>query len=233
MNRAPATAGPPVADLPQTHPGLIVLDIDEVVLHFIDPFCRLLEEHGAKLHFDSFRLTGNVRSLSTGAALTGHELDGITEQLYAEQEDRQPPVAGVAEALGRLSADADIIFLTAMTPRFYLQRRRLLDAIGLRHPMIATERSKGALIAELAERWSGPLAFVDDLPPNLEGVRRSVPRARLVHLMANAEFRPHLPPMPAGTVQVADWTEAESVLRNAMQGSVADDPLPLAHAYPS
>ncbi len=218
------TRGPSPAEIERRHAGLAILDVDEVVLHFIAPFCELLAEYGARLHFDSFRLTGNVRSISTGAALTGHELDGVTERLYAEQERRQAPVEGVAPALRRLSETADIVFLTAMTPSFYDHRRRLLDAAGLPYPMIATERSKGGLVAELAERQDGPVAFVDDLPPNLEGVRRSLPRAHLVHFMANAEFRPHLPPMPPGTLRADDWTGLEAILADILgDGATVED----------
>ncbi|WP_294645576.1 hypothetical protein [uncultured Aureimonas sp.] len=219
MTVAHATRGPQVADLPQRNEALLVLDIDEVVLHFIAPFCELLAEYGAKLHFDSFKLTGNVRSISTGAALTGHELDGVTERLYVEQRERQKPVEGVGAALSRLSGVADIVFLTAMTPTFYDQRRDLLDAADLRWPMIATERSKGGVVAELAQRWRGPIAFVDDLPPNLEGVRRSVPGVHLVHLMANPDFRPHLPAMPTGTIRAGNWAEAEAALRRIATGA--------------
>ncbi|MBO0662647.1 hypothetical protein LQ948_07590 [Jiella sp. MQZ9-1] len=206
------TAGPDIANLAKHREALLILDIDEVVLEFIGPFCALLEEHGAKLHPESFRLTGNVRSLSTGAALSGNRLDKLTDQLYREQGARQTLVAGVAAALKRLSADADIVFLTAMTPAFYDQRRALLDANGLAYPMIATERSKGGVVAELCERWSGPVIFVDDLPPNLEQVHRSAPAVKLLHLMANAVFRPHLPPLPAPALAGKDWPQAETII---------------------
>lgn len=212
MKHAPVTAGPAIGDLLVSHEALLVLDIDEVVLHFIAPYSALLEEFGARLHPESFRLTGNVRSLSTGTALTGHELDRLTARLYEEQETRQPPVDGVGAALGRLEDQADIVFLTAMTPTYYPHRRRLLDAAGLRFPMIATERSKGAVVAELAGVWKGPIVFVDDLPPNLVSVGRSVPHARLVHLMANDVFRPHLPPLPVGAAEATDWMEAEAII---------------------
>lgn len=209
------TAGPAVLELPRNHDALIVLDVDEVVLHFIAPFQDLLASFGARLHFDSFKMTGNVRSQSTGAALTGHELDRSTEQLFREQEARQTLVEGAQAAIERLGTRCDIVFLTAMPPHHYEPRRRLLDREGLAHrPMIATQRSKGALIAEMRQRWSGPIAFVDDLPSNLEGVRRSVPDVHLLHLMADHNFRPHLPPLPAGTFEATDWVEAENILRN-------------------
>lgn len=216
MSRGSVTAGPPIASLTKSHDALLVLDVDEVVLEFIDPFGRLLEEHGARLHPESFKLTGNVRSISTGAALSGSELDRVTELLYETQETRQPLVAGVAAALDRLSCKADIVFLTAMTPSYYPYRRALLDNKGLHYPMIATERSKGAIVAELSERWPGPLVFADDLPPNLAGVRKSVPDVHLLHLMANTVFRPHLPPLPAGAHAAAHWNEAETIIESIL-----------------
>lgn len=216
MKRARVTAGPAVGDLPRRHDALLVLDVDEVVLHFIAPFQTLLAEHGARLHFESFRLTGNVRSVSTGAALTGHELDRVTCELYRDQERRQTPVEGAAQAVSALADVADVVFLTAMHPQFHDERRRLLDASGLRAPMIATERAKGGVVAELRERWRGPIVFVDDIPPNLEGVRRSVADVRLVHMMANPDFRPFLPPLPAGAHRAADWREAELLLHGLL-----------------
>ncbi|MBO0902265.1 hypothetical protein [Jiella sonneratiae] len=212
MNRRSESRGPSPATIPQRKHGLLVLDVDEVVLEFIEPFCRLLEDHGARLHPENFRLTGNVRSISTGAALSGSRLAEITEQLYLEQETRQTLVPGVAAATARLSARADIVFLTAMTPSHYERRRRLLDASGLDFPMIATERSKGAVVSELADRRYGPVIFVDDLPPNLTAVGRSAPTARLLHVMANEVFRQHLPPLPAGCASARDWSEAEAII---------------------
>lgn len=210
------TVGPAVGTIPRRHEGLLVLDVDEVVLHFIDPFAALLEERGARLHAESFRLTGNVRSISTGAAVSGHELSAATAFLYETQEERQRPVEGAVQALRRLAPIVDIVFLTAMTPGYYEHRRRLLDRLGLGYPMIATERSKGAVIAELAEGRTGPIVFIDDLPPNLAGVQRSVPSARLVHLMASDVFRQHLPPLPRGAAAAADWNEAEAIVRRLL-----------------
>ena len=223
MKRAPTTRGPAIADLPKRHDALVVLDIDEVVIHFIEPFRALLEEEGARLHVENFRLTGNVRSISTGAALTGHELDRMTARLYEDQEVRQGLVDGVCQAVAEIEGIADVVFLTAMTPAFYPVRRRLLDAAGLDQPMIATERSKGAVVAELAEIWKGPIVFVDDLPPNLTTVGRSVPGVHLVHLMASDAFRPHLPPLPAGAVSAKDWPDAT---RRILQRITGSTPLP-------
>lgn len=222
MTRTSVTAGPSIESLAKNHDALLVLDVDEVVLEFIEPFGQLLEEHGARLHPESFKLTGNVRSISTGAALSGSQLDRVTEILYETQAARQTLVAGVEASLDRLSSRADILFLTAMTPSYYPHRRALLDSKGLHYPMIATERSKGAIVAELSERWPGPLVFADDLPLNLAGVRKSAPAVHLLHLMANTVFRPHLPPLPAGAHAAAEWGEAERIIEGILASAALD-----------
>ena len=220
MSRPLVTAGPAIASLEQRGDSLLILDIDEVVLEFIAPFGALLEQHGARLHPESFKLTGNVRSISTGTALTGHELDQLTVRLYEEQETRQRPVAGVSETLRQLARRTDILFLTAMTPSYYDVRRALLDREGLAYPMIATERSKGAVVAELRERWRGTSIFVDDLPPNLASVRKSAPDTHLLHLMANDVFRQHLPALPTGARAATNWQEA-SIIIDEILGAAA------------
>lgn len=206
------TVGPDIADIDQRCDSLLILDVDEVVLEFISPFGKLLEEQGARLHPESFQLNGNIRSIATGEALSSEAVKDVTSQLYRMQEERQPLVEGVREALAELSEIADIVFLTAMTPTFYSQRRALLDREGLPYPMIATERQKGSIVAELATRWHGPTVFVDDLPPNLHHVRESSPEIILVHLMANDAFRPYLPALPIGAEAAADWIDAKMIL---------------------
>ncbi|WAJ31071.1 hypothetical protein [Antarcticirhabdus aurantiaca] len=218
MKHSPRSRGPEPETIERRHDALLVLDVDEVVLEFIGPFDALLRENGARLHFESFRLTGNARSLATGEAIGGGVLEGFTQRIYAEQAQRQPVVRGAAEALARLAARADIVFLTAMTPSFYDARRALLDSAGLHFPMIATERSKGGVVDELMKARSGPAVFVDDLPPNLLAVHRSAPAARLVHLMAHEGFRPHLPPLPPGAFAARDWPHAEAMLAELLAG---------------
>lgn len=217
-SRKPETAGPTISEIERRHDRLLVLDIDEVVLEFIDPFVALLGEVGARLRPDAFRLTGSVHSQSTGAALGGDELKGLMHRLYEEQSARQMPVAGVVDALVRLAERTDIVFLTAMAPRWHETRRRHLDASGLPYPMIATERDKGAVICELQARWPGPIVFVDDLPSNLEKVRRSTPRTRLLHLMASRLFWPYLPGLPSGVESARTWPEAEDRIGSLLSG---------------
>ena len=192
---------------------LVVCDVDEVVLEFLDPFDRYLNSVGHRLHPDSFRLHGNIRSIAEGIAAAEEEVDRMQEAFFASQDRWQVPATGVDRALASLSAEADIVFLTAMPPRHHDVRRTLLDLHGLDFPMIATEEPKGPVVASLIGERRIPAVFVDDIIRNLGSVRTHAPGCLLMHMMANRTFRAMAPKPDDDIVIAEDWTHAEMLIR--------------------
>lgn len=208
MTGAGETIGPnriELADRP-----LIVCDVDEVVLEFVTPFNSFLEANGHTLLPRSFRLTGNVVSVTDGSEAPADRVRALLQAFFAEQVDWQTPAEAVSATLADLSESADIVFLTSMSPRHYAARRDVLDRHGLPYPLIATEDAKGPLIRDLHAGRPSPLFFIDDLLPNLLSVRKHAEEARMVHYMANETFRA-MAPHPGDDVMRADsWSEIRS-----------------------
>jgi hypothetical protein len=196
---------------------LLVCDIDEVVLEFLDPFDRYLNSVGHRLHPESFRLHGNIRSIAEGLAAADDDVERMQEAFFASQDKWQVPATGVDAALRRLSRDADIVFLTAMPPRHHDVRRTLLDLHGLDFPMIATEAPKGPVVASLIGGRRVPAVFIDDIHYNLRSVRSHAPDCVLIHLMANRTFRAMAPPADEGVVVAEDWSHAEVLIRSHLR----------------
>jgi len=192
---------------------LVVCDVDEVVLEFLDPLDRYLNSIEHKLHPDSFRLHGNIRSISEGIAATDERVAEMQEAFFASQDKWQTPAPGVVDVLKGLATDADIVFLTAMPPRHHDVRRTVLDLHGLTYPMIATEEPKGPVVASLIGGRSIPAVFIDDILRNHGSVRTSAPDCLLIHLMVNAVFRRMLPKAEEHIVVAEDWVDAERVVR--------------------
>jgi hypothetical protein len=192
---------------------LVVCDVDEVVLEFLDPFDRYLNSIGHKLHPDSFRLHGNIRSIMEDIVAAHDQVNRMEEEFFATQDKWQVPAKGVDAALRSLARDADIVFLTAMPPRHHDVRRTLLDLHGLDFPMIATEEPKGPVVAALIGDRNVPAVFVDDIVRNLGSVRTHAPGCLLMHLMANQVFRA-MGPKPENDVVIAeDWVDAQRLIR--------------------
>ncbi len=192
---------------------LVVCDIDEVVLEFISPFQTYLESRDHELRPASFRLTGNVFSRIDGTETAQEAVEAFVQDFFVVQHDWQTPVADAADALERLALEADVVFLTAMPPRHHGIRRALLDVLGMQHPMIASEQSKGPLVRAIHGDRPLPLAFVDDIFTNLHSVKKHAPQALLINLMANQTFRA-LAPDPGEGIAITDsWPEAERLIR--------------------
>ena len=193
---------------------LVVCDVDEVVLEFLDPFDRYLNSIGHRLHPDSFRLHGNIRSIAEDLIAEDEAVERMQEEFFASQDRWQTPALGVDVALRSLSGDADIVFLTAMPPRHHDVRRTLLDLHGLDFPMIATEEPKGPVVASLIGGRDIRSVFVDDIVRNHGSVRTHAPGCLLLHMMANKVFRAMAPKPDADIVIAEDWMDAERLIRD-------------------
>lgn len=207
MSDDPETARQ-IAELARDDRPLIALDVDEVVLEFLQPLAFFLEAQGLDLKVKSFHLHGNVFDRRSGEALADERVSAMMEEFFLVQDEWQTAAEGAADALAPLAGSAEIVMLTAMPHRHRARRRALLDRLGFPYPLVTTERAKGPAIRQLRGSQTRPVAFVDDLANNLISVRTSVADAHLFHLMAHSGFRALMPPLPAGIEPMKDWREA-------------------------
>jgi len=201
-----------IAELSHDPRPLIVLDVDDVVLEFIRPFPRFLDQRGFSLALNDFRLAGNITHRDTGIVAEREAVHELVEEFFNFQADWQTVTEGAAEALGELGARAEIVMLTAMPHRFREARRNHLDALGLTYPLLTVEMEKGPAIARLRGENARPVAFVDDQPRNLVSAHQYVPDAHLLHLMADNSLRKLLPPPEPYFDVVLDWHEARPLI---------------------
>ena len=211
-----------IARIARSAKPLVVCDVDEVVLEFLDPFDRYLNSIEHRLHADSFRLHGNIRSIAEGIAATDEQVEEMQEAFFASQDKWQTPASGVVDVLKSLARDADIVFLTAMPPRHHGVRRTVLDLHGLDYPMIATEEPKGPVVASLIGGRAVPAVFIDDIVRNHGSVRVHAPDCLLIHLMANQLFRRMLPTPDEDIVCATDWADVERLIRQHLGMDAGD-----------
>lgn len=187
---------------------LLVLDVDDVLLHFVGPLVRYMESQGARLELSTFRLFGNVFDVKTGTAIDNEGVSGLLNGFFDAQADWQTPVDGAINAVSSIAGQAEVVLLTAMPHRHRDTRRILLDRIGLPFPLLTTEMPKGPAIRRLRGETGRAVAFVDDMAHNLVSARQEVADAHLFHLMADNSLRSLAPPPPPDVAIVMDWTEA-------------------------
>jgi hypothetical protein len=207
---------------------LIVCDVDDVVLRFIDPFQLFLQSLGHEFLPRSFRLHGNIVSKADGTEIEGRQVSRLIEDFFEAQELWQTPVDRVVETLGRLSQVADILFLTAMPPRFQDQRRRLLDSAGLLFPLLASEQPKGPIVHALHASRSFPVAFIDDMAHNLHSVREYMADCLLIHLMPDSPVHRFAPAAADDVTRATDWAHAAEVIEAHFLSGTVNRTVPAA-----
>ena len=195
---------------------LLICDVDEVILHLVEPFIHVIEELGYELKSRSFKLTGNVFHRDTGREATQAEVWQGLDLLFQQQDRRQLLVGGAGEALAELSRDLDIVFLTNM-PHAYRELRKVhLANHALAHPLITNTGSKVAAVRVLQSHHDAPVGFIDDTPRNLEQVRDEVEGVHLFHFMANEDFRSLAGEITGTSVSTGDWGAASSAIRKTL-----------------
>lgn len=187
---------------------LLVLDVDDVLLHFVGPLMRYLESRGARLQLSTFRLFGNVFDIETGTAIDNEDVSALLDGFFDVQADWQTPVDGALKTVTEIAGRAEVVLLTAMPHRHRDTRRVLLDRIGLPYPLLTTELPKGPAIRRLRGKTGRAVAFVDDTPHNLVSARREVADSHLFHLIADNSLRAIAPTPPPDVTIVMDWAEA-------------------------
>ncbi|MEL6750675.1 MAG: hypothetical protein AAFO70_01175 [Pseudomonadota bacterium] len=197
---------------------LLACDVDEVVMHLVDPFEQVMKEQGFELKAHAFQLTGNVFHRETGREATMEEVWAGLEILFKEQSDRQGIVDGVAEGLAAVAEVADIVMLTNMPHPYRETRAEHLAANGIPYPVITNSGSKVPALRRLAAAHGGRTGFIDDSPTNLSQVREALPDVTLFHFMANEVFREMSGPVEGAALHSGDWGEtAPAIQRHLLE----------------
>ena len=73
-------------------------------------------------------------------------------------------------------------------------------------------------MARLAEQVKEPLFFLDDAPENLRSVARDVPRARLIHFIADARFEAQCEQVDEVHFRTRFWEKAREWIEIGISG---------------
>ena len=197
---------------------LILVDADEVLLRFVDGFDRFLTARGLYLDLGTYRLHGNVKRRDDGVAVLDVEVTALLEE-FRHDLDTLEPVEGACETLSEISARADVVVLSNITPLLGVARRRNLDALGLPFPLVCNSGPKGIAAKALSAQAGRPVFFVDDIPQHLASVGAAVPGALLVHLVGDERLKPILPYCAEAHLRAESWADAARFMRRHLESA--------------
>ncbi|MCH8202479.1 MAG: HAD family hydrolase [Proteobacteria bacterium] len=191
---------------------LIICDADEVLVYFIGPLAAFLEENGAHLVLESFRLLGNIRHMETGKPLEKAPALALLDRFFSERVAACPPVEGAVAALEELSERAEIVVLTNVPIHARAARAAALADQGMAYPLIANAGAKGPAVTALSEQCRGPVIFIDDIPQNHASVAAHAARTHRIHFVADPRLRDLIGPAEHCHARIDEWPAAKDYI---------------------
>ena len=193
---------------------LVIVDVDEVLGHFMEGFGTFLATRGLEFRVERFALFQNIYRPGEDVHLAVEEGRRHFDDFFRYGSGDMRVAEGSADALRRLSETAGVVILTNAPGQGRLARARWLGRHGLDYPLILNTGPKGPLAAALADQVRGPAAFIDDLLPNLDSVADTAPRVARFQHVADPRLRPLAPAAPDRHTRIDEW--------NALGLAIAD-----------
>ena len=214
-----AATAPHLEQLPPLESGrpLLVCDADEVLFHFMRGFERFLARTGEhRFEFNSFAITGNLFHQVTGEALDQSAVKSVLDAFFASETRLLDPVEGAADMLSALAEDAQILILSNVPQAQADDRRHALSSHGMDYPLLAHSGMKGPMVRTLMDQVDAPVAFVDDLPHQIDSVKEHAPDATCVHFVADDRLAKLVPSPSQPHHRARDWSHARELIGNAL-----------------
>ena len=196
---------------------LIISDADEVLVQFIDGLDQFLRSRDLYIDLSSFAITGNVKRQEDDVAVDADSVQVLLKDFFKERTEHLEAVPGAAEALERLSAQAQVIVVTN-TPQGQREARiKSLQRAGMDYPVIANIGLKGAVIREITQDMSAPAFFLDDIPHNIASVAEHAEEAHLIHFVADPRLARLISPAEHSHHRVDEWPSAQAYIENHLR----------------
>ena len=190
---------------------LLITDCDEVLLHMVKHFRDWLGEHKAiDFTIGAGDFQASMKRRDGVGPLEQHEMWGLLRDFFPHEMSRQTLVPHAADALRALAGQADIVVLTNLADECRQPRLDQLAAHGINHRVVCNQGGKGGPVAALVEEFGHPVTvFVDDLPVHHTSVAKHAPGVHRLHMVAEPELAPAMPPAADAHARIDDWREAE------------------------
>lgn len=196
---------------------LLIVDVDEVLAHFMSGFERYIRRHGYEMRIDRFALFQNLYRPGETESLDFETGKALFDDFFRHGAGDLDPVEGAADALATLSTKAGVVILTNAPAHALESRTGWLSTHGFDYPMILHSGLKGPTILDMSRRTSGPACFIDDLLPNLESSAEAAPDVKRFQIIADTRLRPLAPTAPDRHGLHEDWATLGPALEAAVR----------------
>jgi hypothetical protein len=195
---------------------LVAVDADEVLVYLAEHLARYLPTIGFQMRLTQYQLEGSIFPTGSEFPVAFDDCLRLIDRFFDDETLNQLPLPGAAEALARLSVQAQVVVLTNVPRHARELRRRNLAALGMDYPMVENSGGKGRALLWMANHAAAPAVFIDDSPKQHESAARRAPEVTRIHFVGASHLRQILPDSPSAHHRVEDWQACEAIVCRAL-----------------
>ena len=192
---------------------LLIVDADEVLVQFLQPFTRYLHSLDWQIHLTEYRLEYAIRR-ADGLLANPDETFELVHGFIDAETHRQPTINGAAPALAGLAEQAQVVVLSNVPQRRFLDRLANLRGHGMDYALVANSGPKGPALSALSAGMKAPVAFVDDSPAQIESAAEYASHIHRIHFAGCPVIKQILPEVECANATPENWSAVASHIDN-------------------
>ena len=195
---------------------LVIVDADEVIVHFAKPFVLFLKKRGFLLELNGYTLSDSIKNIETNKIIKNTKSQKLVIDFIKKETKKQPLTKGALQSLNIISNFAQVIILTNVPQYAYEDRILNFKNYNISFPVIINEGPKGPALLELCKTLKKPAIFIDDNLSQIESAEKFVPKIYRFHFTGCELVQRLLPKSLAATHNPKSWKEVEYLCKKLL-----------------
>ena len=190
---------------------MVLVDADEVLVHFAKPFINYLGKRGWSLKLNGYTLQNAIIDTKSKQLANPKESQDLVVGFIKSETHRQTATEGAIEAVHNISKYAQIVIISNVPRYAHNARLKNLKELNLKFPFVSNEGPKGPALKQICKQLVKPAVFIDDNPSQIESAKHFLPKLYRFHFSGCELVRPHIPITNASTHNPNSWKEIENL----------------------
>ncbi len=192
---------------------LLIVDADEVIVYFVQPFSNYLRKVGWEIKLRGYRLDDAITSIQHRHVANKETYQSLIRNFIRDETHRQPVALQAKETLKKAAENWQIVILSNVPHAAYYDRLQNLANLDIPYPLVSNAGGKGTALAKLASLTESQTVFIDDNPFQIQDAALHAPTISTIHFTACDIVRSTMPYSEYATYRAQSWKEVGIILK--------------------
>ena len=193
---------------------LLICDADEVLFEFMKSFEIYLSENNMHFTYKSFKLSGNIINLDGNKIIDSNQIPKIISDFFKCYTSKMPLIKGAKDTLKILKKYVNIVILSNIPEESANDRIKLLKKNEMDYDFICNKGPKGEICKELEKLTDKKIFFIDDLPNQIESVKKYTKNIITIHFLQNKKLLKIIPKVKNSDFNTNNWEDVKRIILN-------------------